>query len=171
MEISNLASKSVSAPRSADKKEHQNLSTHSVYKLKDVGLNEVQKEQKLVVQAVTVKLIDENPKFKAQITLSDGVASILAILTGAVFDKLVSSYFISNSFLQTKIPKTFDVVLVERFKLVELKGSKIMVILDPVTVLKENVGSKIGNPVSFKKVQENETEVDLNQDTAIPTPA
>lgn len=103
MEITNLNRTSVvHAPVSSHDSKSNSGPTHltknGVWGLKDTPLTTLQNDQNLVLQVLKITILDteksttpSNKMPKAKITLSDGVAFILAIVVEASFDKFVQA--------------------------------------------------------------------------------
>lgn len=87
-----MSTKSIVAPPSSDYKTDtvSHLTKKGIWEVKDLDTNLLYRDQKLVVQVTTTKMLDQNSKFKSQMTISDGVSSMQAILTDAIYNKLVS---------------------------------------------------------------------------------
>lgn len=77
-----MGSKYVNAPHSTNIKMETatHLTKRGIWDLRFIGNNTHVSDQNLVVQVTAVKLLEENTKFKAQYTLSDGVVCMTGII-------------------------------------------------------------------------------------------
>jgi len=114
-----------------------------------------------VLQVLTIKILETdgatNPGKtpKAKITLSDGIAYILAIVVEASWDKFVQA------------PSQFDVIEVKKFSMVEVKGKKLMMLRDPISIVAENL-NKLGNPKDLGEIMANSAGFELDREVEIP---
>ena len=88
----NLTTKNITAEASIEGKTERvmHLTKRGIWDLRDLEVNQTFKDKNIVVQVTTTKMFDQNSKFKAQYTLSDGVAQMQSIVTEGIFNKLVS---------------------------------------------------------------------------------
>ena len=84
------------------------LTKHGVWALNDIPIQTAQKEKAIVLQVTSVKMFPEADKsaetqaaggkqkavFRAKYTLSDGVASIVAIVVDSSYNKFVSIFLV-----------------------------------------------------------------------------
>lgn len=115
--------KVLAPPSMSSKQNFSSLTKNGIWNLRSKELKVTHKEQGLVVQFVSFKVLENDAKTKARAVISDGVAQMNAIFTVGVFDKLDQE------------PKQFDVVEISSYKLADLKGTLIMLPSEPVKFL------------------------------------
>lgn len=133
----------VLAPQSmSSKQNYSSLTKNGIWNLRSKELKVNHKEQGLVVQFTTFKILENDAKTKAKAMISDGVTQMNAVFTGTVYDKL------------SQEPKQFDVVEIGSYRLADLKGTLIM-IPSEVKFINTQLTSTLGSPQSLAKVQAN----------------
>lgn len=70
--------------------------------------------------------------------------------------------------LQVHPPKQFDVIRLSKFKFIDLKGQKLLVIMETLSLVCENLTSTLGNPTSLKKLLDNNQDATYDRDFTIP---
>lgn len=91
--------------------------------------------------------------------LSDGVAQINCVISEQTYNKF------------SQVPKDFDVIEIKNFKLADLKGTKVLILMDPIVFVNSSLSGILGTPTTINKIERDQSSYNFDVEITIPQPS